>query len=195
MTSETILSILTTSGLTGIGGAFLVKVFVKSGIEKAVELNFSKQLEDYKTVLNRELESLKSALKNSEIHFNQQLKALSELRSLYRKFLPKKRSPDMDWDEACIDIADDFPRHEESILTFLCNHDAVLPENVRNLVERAHHLASNGLFEYSWIPSLEAVRPNEDAAKTADFLNDTLTEAIREFQKHVDQRIGEQARS
>lgn len=195
MTSETVISILATGGFTAFGGAFLIKVFVESGIKNVVKLNFDKQLESYKTTLSTELEGLKSSLKNSEVYFELQLKALTELRALYRKFLPRKTHPDMEWDEACREIADKFPAHADSLLGYLCGHEAVLPEVVREKVEQAHHMASEGRFEYSWDSKIEAALPTEEGERIANRLNDVLVEAIKSFQSILENKIGLQQRS
>lgn len=99
----------------GIGGAFLIKTLVETGIKKTVELNFDKHLETYKTTLSKELVSLKSSLKNLEVFFVRQLEALNMLRSIFRKVLPKRRTPNMDWYEVCEEIANSFSKLAERL--------------------------------------------------------------------------------
>jgi hypothetical protein len=188
MIIDTITQFLSVAGLTAIGGAFLVRALVKSGIEEAVKLNFSRHLEDYKSQLTRELEKLKSSLKNSESFFSHQLIALTELRRLFRHLVPRKTTPDMDWHEACDEIAHGFSSHADSIDEFLCKHEAVLTNDVIKLLEGAASTATDGIFEFTW-DTTEGPNASDKAIKMAQELYDALRDAVAALQIAVDAQV------
>ena len=190
MDIETILKILTISGASAVSVVLLLKTLVQTGITKAVELNFNKHLESYKLVLGKELESLKSSLKNSEIFFVRQLEALTALRGIFRKFIPKPNYPDMDWYEACEEIANSFSAHEKIIHEYLCTYDAVLPESVREHIEAASLIANNGTFEYDYDSKSNDARPTKEAIESAEKLYESLKASINEFQSIIEEKIG-----
>lgn len=190
MSIEAVIGMLTLSGASALGAVFLLKTFVQTGIQKSVELNFSKHLESYKVTLSKELESLKSSLKNSEVFFVRQLEALTALRSIFRKFIPKPSSPDMDWHEACQEIANSFSIHDRSIHEYLCIYDAVLPDSVRSHLETANRIARDGTFECEWNTSTDDAEPTKLAIKSAERLYETLEISIKEFQSIIEEKIG-----
>jgi len=190
MTLDQVIWALGVGGFSALGGAFLIKVLVESGITKAVELNFNKHLETYKTTLSKELEGLKSSLKNSEVFFVRQLEALSMLRSIFRKILPKRRTPDMDWHEACEEIAHSFSKHAERIHEYLCSYDAVLPSTVREKIEEAEMIATDGKFQFDLNSEKGDAEPTDEAIKSAEELYDALNEAITIFQDLIENQLG-----
>jgi hypothetical protein len=170
---------LSIAGFSSIGAYFLVQTLVKSGIEKAVEHNFSKKLEGQKT-----------SLKKSEVYFTQQLEALSHLRTLLRKMLPRRSDPDMEWEEACEGIAKGFSKHEEVLEEFLCRYEAVLPKTVSSEVQNAISRASDGTFEFVWNSQRKDVEPTSAAIKSAGALYEYVQSAIEHLQAHVDLQVG-----
>jgi hypothetical protein len=190
MTIEQIFLALGVGGFSAIGGAFLIKTLVETGIKKTVELNFNKHLETYKTTLSKELESLKSSLKNSEVFFVRQLEALSMLRSVFRKILPKRRTPDMDWYEACEEIANSFSKHAERLHEYLCTYDAVLPAAVREKIEEAERIATDGTFQFNWNSQKSDAEPTDEAIKTAEELYNVLNDSITTFQTLIENQLG-----
>lgn len=195
MTADQVIWALGVGGFSALGGAFLIKVLVESGITKTVELNFNKHLETYKTTLSKELESLKSSLKNSEVFFVRQLEALSMLRSIFRKILPKRRTPDMDWYEACEEIAHAFSNHAERIHEYLCSYDAVLPSTVREKIEEAERIATDGTFQFEWNSKKGDAEPTDEAIKTAEELYNALNEAIKMFQGLIENQLGHRGKT
>lgn len=179
MNLDSIIWGLSIAGLSSVGAYFLVQTLVKSGIEKAVEHNFSKKLESQKT-----------SLKKSEIYFTQQLEALSRLRTLLRKMLPRKSHPDMEWDEACEGIADGFSKHEEALVEFHCRYEAVLPKTVSSDIDNAISHASDGTFEFVWNSERKDVEPTSAAIKSAGALYEHVQRAIEHLQAHVDSQVG-----
>ena len=179
MNLDSILWGLSIAGFSSVGAYFLVKTLVKSGIEKAIEHNFSKKLEAQKT-----------SLKKSEVIFTQQLEALSHLRTLLRKIVPRKSHPDMDWDEACEEIANGFSKHEEALLEFLCRYETVLPKEVVTDIKNAIKHASDGGFEFVWNSKRGDAEPTSTAIKTASAMHDHIKRAIEHLQDNVDSQVG-----
>lgn len=189
MDIETIMGILGTAGLTAIGGAFLVKTLVKSGIESAVKLNFDKHLESYKSELTGEIEKLRLALRKSETIFSQQFAALVELRRISRNLIPRKKHPDMEWEEALEDVASSFSTHAEVLDEFLCKHQAVLPDDVLRKIEHAANLANDGTFEFNWNRN-DGAEVTGRGIEIAQELYDGIREVSIQLQALVDSQVG-----
>lgn len=173
---------LTIGGLAGIGASFMVATFVKAGIKKAVEHNFDRKLED-----------IKSALKKSEVYFTVQLEALSNLRRIHRRILPKQRHPGADWTEACEDIAKEFSKHHHALDEFLCRYGAVLPQAVESNINDALMYTSDGQFE--WTHNDGRLAPTNQAIKLAGQLYHSVEEAVEQFQVVVNEQAGKPKRS
>ena len=151
---------------------------VKKGIEETVKLNFSKHLEDYKYLL-----------KNTEQLFACQLEALTSLRKILRKIVPKRSHPDMNWYDACDQIARSFQDHAEKIDDFICEYAAILPHNIIDSLEHATVIASSNAIELEWgdcnYPEDVPKSANEDAGKMYKFIE----KAIEEMQLVIDSKI------
>ncbi|MFA7270067.1 MAG: hypothetical protein WC073_12030 [Sterolibacterium sp.] len=176
MSLDSILWGLSVAGFGYLGTYFLVKTLVKSGIEKAIELNFNKRLESEKT-----------SLKKSEVYFTLQLEALSQLHTLVRKMLPGRSHPDMDWEDACEGIAQRFSKHEDALVEFLCRHEAVLPKAIAREIQGAASLAGDGTFQFSW--NGKDAEPTYEAIKTAGEMYSQLEEAIKHLQAYVNSQV------
>jgi hypothetical protein len=190
MDSEIITSIIVSSGIGTLGVAFMIKKLVTTGIQKAVELNFNKHLETYKSTLSKELESLKSTLKNSEVFFVRQLEALSMLRAFFRKILPERDVPDPEWSDALESIADDFNRHLTNLNEFLCAYDAVLPADVRSKLGEASYALSEIRFQHELHPHTNEGVPTREALENADLFFSLVRESIDQFQEQIEQQLG-----
>lgn len=190
MDLDTILWIIGSSGLGTLGVAFMVKALITSGIKKAVELNFNKHLEHYKATLSQELESLKSTLKNSEVFFVRQLEALSELRSLYRKILPERDYPDMEWPEALEKIADSYKQHSVRINNYVCIYDAVLPVEVRNRLDEAAYAISEIRFQFEFNSKHPDGIATSEALENAEVFFGKIKESIELFQVRIELQLG-----
>lgn len=124
---------------------------------------FSKDLELIKSSLTRDVESYKIKLKKSEFIFEKQYEAASELVALIREFLPPLLHQDMDWDEACDEIARDFESISEKLERYLSRHGAILDDTPKNLLSQVIGIASYHKFDVtsSDIP-IEASRAAND---------------------------------
>ncbi|MGF6170884.1 hypothetical protein M2426_004505 [Pseudomonas moraviensis] len=190
MDFEVISSTIIASGIGTIGAAFMIKNLISTGIQKSIELNFNKHLETYKSTLSKELENLKSTLKNSEVYFVRQLEALSVLRSLFRKILPVKQFPDGDWDEALESIVDNFETHRDVLHDYLCTYEAVLPTDVRNNLGMAYHLVADIRFEFESHPDTHEVVPLRGAMENANSFHEQIRESINRFQHEIERQLG-----
>lgn len=188
MTIDNILAILGTAGFMAIGGSFLIKLLVGKGIESAIKLNFDKHLETFKSELTKDIERLRLSLKNSETFFSGQLSALTELRKMSRSMLPRKSRPDMDFYEACWDVATTFSKHADNLDEFLYKHEPVLPTEILKLVEKAAVLANEGSFEFYLSDTNEPI-VTERGVEMAEELYELVREAALSLQKAVDSQV------
>ena len=188
MTFENIMAILGTAGFTAVGGSFLINTLVGKGIESAIKLNFDKHLEAYKSELTREIERLKLSLKNSETFFSRQLSALTELRKMSRSMLPRKRTPDMDFFEACWEVATAFSKHADDLDEFLYKHSPVLPTEILKQVEKAAILANEGSFEF-YLDDSNEPHVTEKGVEMAEQLYELVRDASLALQKTVDSQV------
>ncbi|TDR45966.1 hypothetical protein DFR29_104403 [Tahibacter aquaticus] len=188
MNIDNIMAILGGAGFTAIGASVLVKILVEKGIESAIKHNFDRHLETYKSELTREIERLKLSLKNSEVFFSRQFAALTELRKMSRSMLPRKRNPDMDFYEACWEVATEFSRHADSLDEFLYKYEPVLPTEILKQIESAAALANDGSFEFHLTDSNEPM-VTDNGIKIAEQLYDLVRDASLELQKTVDSQV------
>lgn len=133
---------------------------------------FSRDLESLKSELVRENESHKIKLKKSEFIFEKEFKAVSELAVLIKGILPPFRHQDMDWGEACDEIAQNFASIHKVIDNFLSLHGPVLGQDVKVLLSEAGVLATHHQFDVTSIGDVPS-----DANKAADELYKKLLES------------------
>lgn len=140
------------------------KIWANKLMEKD-KAGYARDLESLKNELLLETESYKIRLKKSEIIFQKQFEAASEFVALNRSFLPPHTSPDMDWHEACDDIARNFDKIEFELNSYISKHGAVLGDNVIRLLTSAQAIAAEKKFRFSDSPF-----PSTDANQGADML-------------------------
>jgi len=107
---------------------------------------YAQELESLRNRLTQETESYKIKLKKSEFIFEKEYEATLEFVALKRNFLPTYSHPDMDWYEACDDIAHDFHKIETALGTFLSKHGAVLSSEVKDLLSHSIGVAGENKF-------------------------------------------------
>jgi hypothetical protein len=113
---------------------------------EGIRANYSQQLEALKTTFLLDVERRKTSLKKSEFIFQKEFEAASAMVALIRSIRPTLVHPDMDWYEACDEIARSFDRHERVLEAYLTAHGAVLEESVRDKVGTCIAIASGGKF-------------------------------------------------
>jgi hypothetical protein len=143
------------------GGAFLVFAFSSwlgkvwaNRILEGDKAKYANALEDLKTRYLQDTEKYKTSLKKSEFIFEKEYQAASEFVALLWSIHPTSEHQDMDWDEACDQIAFSFDKHETTLRRFLAKHGAVLSKETRNLLGRCISLAADGKFRVG--PEIDA---------------------------------------
>ena len=157
------------------GGVLIVGAFTKW----LGDLWAKRLIQNEKKKLDEEMESYKIKLKKSEFLFQKEFEAASELVALIRSFLPTYNHPQMDWYEACDEIAHDFKKVELKLDEYLSKHGAVLNENVVDLISSCIAIAGENKFE---ITSPEVPKVANDAAND---LYEKLKEAEQIVLKQV----------
>lgn len=173
---EMVLSVLAALG----GGAVIIAGFA----HWLGNLWAKRLIQNEKSKLDLEIESYKVKLKKSEFIFEKQYEAASELTAMIRKFLPPLRYPEMDWGDACDEIAQDF----ESIITelerFLSKHGAILDKETRNLLSNSIGLASQAKFD------VDGGEVSHQANRAANDVYNKLIKAEENLIKEVQGQIG-----
>ena len=122
---------------------------------------YAQDLESLRTRLTQETESYKIKLKKSEFLFQKEYEAASEFIALKWSFLPTYTHPNMEWYEACDEIAHNFEKIENSLNAFSSRHGAILKDEVQSCIGNAICLAGENKFA---ITSPEAPAIANDAA-------------------------------
>lgn len=107
---------------------------------------FNTELVKLKDELQRETESYKKRLRNSEFIFKMEYQAASALVELIATIEPSYTSPWMDGEELCEALEEELEPIEEKIGAFTGKHGAILPEAVRELIVKAQNYAGQGKF-------------------------------------------------
>lgn len=98
--------------------------------------------------MQQETERYRTKLKKSEFLFQKEFEATSEFMELRRRLMPRKRHPDMEWDEACDAFAAKLDDVEVELEGYLSAHGAALQDEVLELMRSAVYDAEDGKFEY-----------------------------------------------
>ena len=93
------------------------------------------------------LESHKANLRKSEFLFQKEYEATSEFVAMKRGLLPPYRFPDMDWHEACEEIAQNFGRNEQKLIDFIAKHGAILDKESLHNLTKAEGIAAENKFD------------------------------------------------
>jgi hypothetical protein len=171
---------IATAILGSLGGATLILFAFSNWLGK---LWAGRLMEDEKAKHSRDLEALrnrflqdtekyKTALKKSEFIFQKEYEAASALVALAREIRPTYSHPDMDWHDACDDIALRFEEIEKAFESYLRKHGAVLTEQIRELIGKCIGLASDGAFHVDGPDNVSS-----EANQSANNLYDTLMTA------------------
>ncbi|MBR0910805.1 hypothetical protein [Bradyrhizobium japonicum] len=168
---------------------FFLRNTVKTSIEEGVKFGFSRALEEHKEQLSETLEAAKTSLKFSEARFSKQFEALVALRSYFRGIRPRKRFPEMEWDDAMQDLADGLSKHFGELDKLLSQHEAVLPNPVLTTLEDAMTAAEDARFEFDWDSETEIAEPRRRAVELAEEFYRHIEAAVEEMQKTVDAQM------
>jgi hypothetical protein len=157
----------------GITSTFVIGLFGLIGktLSKSI-------VEQFKSNLQTTLEIHKTKLKKSELLFQKEYEAASAFIFMKQSFLPSNRFPEMDWGEACEDIAQNFGVIETKISSFISLHGAILDETARKLLFNAVGISTEN----------NSAEPDYNATKAAD----SLWGILEKVEKHLLARINSQ---
>lgn len=143
----------------------------------------TQDLEDFKQKLQEAAERHKVRLKKSELIFAKEFEAASALAALNMDIRPKISHPEMDYYDACDEVASNFGRIETQLHTFVRTHGAVLPVGVKHLFSICMSITGDYKFHTSnsKIPS--------EANAAADMLLEHLKQAENEMLEQVNRQI------
>lgn len=104
-------------------------------------------VERVKHGLQQETESYRTKLRKSEFLFQKEFEAASEFMELRRRLMPRRRHPEMEWEEACDDFAAKLDDVEVELERYLSTHGAALHDEVLAMMQSAVYDAEDGKFE------------------------------------------------
>ena len=166
------------TSISFIGGAikFIINPYFNSRLEKLKKEN-EIEISKIKGSIDLKIELEKHKSKNTEIYFQKQLEAMKELYKLGSSILPNYRMPEMEWDDACQDIAHDFKEIEEKIENFTIEYFSVISKDIISKLDIAKNCAAEGKFE----------DPSDlKSYQLADTLWNRIDEATKELKEHVE---------
>lgn len=129
--------------------SFLEKMIIRDTkvFEAELKAKMDSEIEKFKSTLTRDVESYKVQLKKSEVFFGQELEAASTFSSLFHSILSGYSHPQMDWHDACDDIACNFGGIERQLSEFMGKHAAVLSDEERSALIDVLSTAGYGKFD------------------------------------------------
>lgn len=139
------------------GGALIVGAFAHF----LGNLWANRLIETKKKELEKDLELYKSKLKRIDFIFQKEFEAASEFVALNRKLSPSHNQPNMDWTDACEQIARNFHLIEKELGRYTAIHGAVLNESARSDIFRCISIAGENRF------NLDEHDISEDISKSA----------------------------
>lgn len=130
-------------------------------------------LETHKAALAKETEAHKLTLKRQELLFARELEAADAFMAVWRKIWPQSSRPNMDWHEACEDVALRLGTVEKLLEDYLERHSVAIGTSVREKIEKAHSQAASEKF----FDDGPDVQPPALAVKAAEHVLEALTDA------------------
>ena len=103
-------------------------------------------LETHRSELAREAELHKLTLKRQELIYQRELEAGDAFMKVWRTVYPQYRFPDMDWHDACEDVASLLGSVENVLEEYLEKHTVAISQQGRELLERARSEAASEKF-------------------------------------------------
>lgn len=183
---ETVMNVLVAlGGGTVIIGAFtywLGNLWTKRLIQNE-KTKLDQFIQHEKMKLDLEIESHKVRLKKSEFIFEKQYAAASELTAIIRSILPPLLHPDMDWGDACDEIAYNFDNIIRLLEDYLCKHGAILKDEIKESFSRSIGIASQSKFE------VIDGEVSSSANKSANDIFNLLLEAEKKITEQVHDQV------
>ena len=150
--------------------SWLGKVWANRIMEKEKN-EHTRELEFLKNSFLKDTESYKIKLKKSELIFEKQFEAASELVALHRSFLPDITFPDMDWEDVLDHYAFSSKDIEKKLKEYLSRHGAILGEEVEEKISECLGIAGWNKFEIKKDSDV-TTKGKDEAEKIYNLLND-----------------------
>lgn len=182
-----VLAIIASLGGGGIIVAGLAQYVGKIWAERIAErlrAENAKDLERVRSGFLKELEGYKTRLRKSELIFEKEVEAASEFVALVNGIYPERSRPEMDFHDACDDIAMSFSAIEGQLKSYLLQYGAILIEGDRDALEQAIVCAADGKFE---------IADPEDISSRANQLAEKLYGLLRKLEFSLIAHIRDQA--
>lgn len=163
--------------------SYLGKIFADRFIvTKKAELNAEN--ERLKGELGREMETHRIRLKKSETFFQLEFDAASKFVELRRRMMPRHNSPEMDWDDACDEIALQFEILEVQLSDFIATYGAVLTDEAIDLVSSCIGIAGSNKFDAS--SDMVSAAANSAAKDLYDKATEAERSMLRELRSQIE---------
>lgn len=181
---DTILAVLGAFGGAAVIGAVVAK-FVSDHASKQWLQTHKGQLdtllETHKAGLAKETETHKLSLKRQELLVDREIAAADALMKLHRKIYPTYSHPDMEWGDACEDVARRLDTVEREAEDFLEQHSAVISDDVYRLLEIVKNEAADTKFHVQ--ETQAGVDPQ--SAKSGGRILENLNKAREQIRKEL----------
>lgn len=143
------LKALAALGGVGVVAAAVAKLVTDHASKKWLQEHKGKldeALETHRASLARETETHKLTLKRQELLFARELEAADAFMAVWRKLWPQYSRPEMDWHDACEDVALRLGSIEEILEDYLEGHSVAISSAVREGIEHARSEAASEKF-------------------------------------------------
>ncbi|MFN6135927.1 MAG: hypothetical protein ACK475_06610 [Bacteroidota bacterium] len=177
-----VISATAVSSIVTVVSGWLIKTWAERSIER-VKSDYTQQLEVLRNQLTLDVESFKMKLMKSEFIFKKRYEALTALITMNRNLKPGIIYSDMEWNDACDEIARAFLDIESRIDSYLKEHGAVLDKEIRDLLVKAIWLAGQNKFE---------VQGSYDVPSSANQAANDLWKLLHEAEDRLEQDLKDQ---
>lgn len=116
---------------------------------------------------------------------NRKLRTIRNFQTLKKQVIPKKTFPDMDWDDACWEIAINFKSIENRIDDFIYNDENLLEPTVRKQLEELVSICINGEFE-----GVEKIGDTKEVKSYGYECADKVFKSILKISNELDKNLG-----
>jgi len=178
--SQQILLNILSGSLSGGIVSFLIKTYFSTKITKSIDHQYKLKYDEYRKVIDKELEKYKSDIRIQEFVFPKKLDALKAIYTFKIDIIDPPNYPDMDWYEACDRIALSFDSYESQIDTILKEFGSILPDKVITILENAGSYCSEGKFEIN-----DKMHVSKNGNKIASKFYDLIDESIKILKKSL----------
>lgn len=168
-TAQIIINVLTSS-IVSVFVIFILRTYISEKIKSGIKIEYDRKLEDFK-----------SKIKHLEFIRNSRYEALKYLISIYYKIYPELRSPDMEWEDALSDIAEDFKNHKKLLKDFMKSYGHVMDKESTELIEFGILQCEQGIFEDQHNQLEHADKLIKSIIKVKETLSNTLNSGVVEM--------------